>query len=316
VDDCPGREPPRAARRSDGFPLDWPRAAERQRDLPWQAVGVAWIEVGDRVWYRRYPAWDVNVGVIAGAGGLLLVDTLSSPREARTLRADLAELPGGADAVRWVMNTHAHFDHWFGNAVFAGARIVAQAQMPRDAAGTLAEQKEFLAARSEPYRSDMASLELAWPDELVAESAAADLGDRQVHFSYLGRGHTRHDLVASVATGTDREPAQAVLFAGDLIESSAPPAFGPDSFPLDWPRAARALSGLAEGAVVVPGHGPHVDAAFVASQGEELGQVASQIHRLHAAGVPETDALAAGSWPWDACLLDDAVRRGYAQLSC
>ncbi len=274
---------------------------------------MTWTEVGDRVWYRRYPAWDVNVGVIAGAAGLLVIDTLASPREARTLRADLAGLPGGADAVRWVMNTHAHFDHWFGNAVFAGARILAQAQMPRDAAGTLAEQKEFLAARGEPCASDMASLELAWPGELVARSAVADLGDRQVRFSYLGRGHTGHDLVASVADA-GHAAARAVLFAGDLIESSAPPAFGPDSFPLDWPRAVRTLRGLAEGGVVVPGHGQHVDAPFVAGQGGELDQVASQIRLLHAAGVPERDALAAGSWPWDPPLLEDAVRRGYAQL--
>ncbi len=308
---------------------------------------MAWIEVGDRAWYRRYREWDANVGVIAGSGGLLVVDTLSSPREARILRTDLAELPGGADAVRWVLNTHAHFDHWFGNAVFPGALILAQEAMPREAAGTLAEQKQFLAARGEPWTSDMASLELAWPDELVGESGIADLGDRQVRLCYAGRGHTGHDLIASIATemahegsvGTDpaahegspdTDPAvhgasvgtdsaahgaSAVVFAGDLVESSAPPAFGPDSFPLDWPHAVRALHALAEGAAVVPGHGPHVDGAFVASQGESLEQVASQIRLLHAAGVPERDALAAGSWPWDTALLAEAVRRGYAQLS-
>ena len=81
----------------------------------------------------------------------------------------------------------------------------------------------------------------------MAERVTLDLGDRAVELVDLGRGHTGNDLVVVV-------PAAGVVFAGDLLEESAPPAFGDDCFPLEWPATAGAV--VAEGgAVYVPGHG-------------------------------------------------------------
>jgi len=77
---------------------------------------TAWEEVAADVFRRRYQPHDVSVCVVRGAGGLLVCDTRSSHRQADEIRADLKEL--GALPVRWVVNTHAHFDHSFGNARF------------------------------------------------------------------------------------------------------------------------------------------------------------------------------------------------------
>ena len=85
----------------------------RRRRLP---LMPDFSEVADRVWVARYPWFDVNVTVVAGSGGLLVVDTHSSSRAAREVVGDVRRL--GAGTVTGVVNTHEHFDHTFGNAVF------------------------------------------------------------------------------------------------------------------------------------------------------------------------------------------------------
>lgn len=78
-----------------------------------------WVELADRTFCRRYDPWDVTVGVVVGAAGVLVVDTRASEEEGRQLLADLRELDHRLP--RWVVNTHAHFDHVRGNAVVARA---------------------------------------------------------------------------------------------------------------------------------------------------------------------------------------------------
>ena len=75
----------------------------------------AWDEVGDGCFRRRYQRFDLNVGVVRGSDALLVLDTRSDLREADKLLADLR--PFGLP-VRWVVNSHYHFDHTFGNQRF------------------------------------------------------------------------------------------------------------------------------------------------------------------------------------------------------
>ena len=49
-------------------------------------------EVADRVWVARYEWFDVNVTVVAGSAGLLVVDTNASAPAARAVLADLRRL--------------------------------------------------------------------------------------------------------------------------------------------------------------------------------------------------------------------------------
>ena len=79
-----------------------------------------WHEVGDQVYVRRHVSLDLNCGLVVGEGACLVIDTRSHDGEARDL----------IDAIRhltrhpWVVvDTHAHFDHAFGNASFRPATI-------------------------------------------------------------------------------------------------------------------------------------------------------------------------------------------------
>src|SRR5215211_8735649 len=80
-----------------------------------------WQEVGDRVFTRRFEFFNQQIGVILGGRDVLVVDTRSTPAQAREILADLRELT--RDPVTLVVDTHWHFDHAFGNSVFRPASI-------------------------------------------------------------------------------------------------------------------------------------------------------------------------------------------------
>ena len=261
-----------------------------------------WHEVADRVFQRRYQPFDVSVCAIVGTDGIAVVDTRCSPEEARELREHLRGLSPAP--VRWVVNTHVHFDHVGGNAEFVAPRQLPPAELW----GHRAMAAALVAGRDDPEGYLTVPLSPVVPDHLVDRVGVLDLGDRLVRLVHPGLGHTDGDLLVHV-------PDADVLLAGDLVEESGPPALGPDSFPLDWPDTLeRLLDVVGSGTVVVPGHGGPVDAAFVRGQRDDLAAVAGRIRALHAAGVPAGEALAAGGWPYPASDLEHAVTHAYAAL--
>jgi len=294
------------------------------------AHGAGFFEVADRCFVARYDYLDVNVGVVAGERGLLVVDTHATETEARRVVADLRRLGlGPSDDVVAVVNTHQHFDHTFGNVVFAeeydGVQLIAH----ENAAAALAELSPALQAEAASYAEDpqtpedrdettrqrhrdIATTRVVVPAQTFSSARAVDLGDRFVEVVHPGRGHTGGDAIVRV-------PDVDVTFTGDLVEESAArsgvPGFGDDCFPLEWPATLDLVIGLLAGdAVVVPGHGLPVDRAFVEEQRASVGIVAETIRRLAAEGVAPADALPAGDWPYPAEELRHAVTRGYAQL--
>ena len=146
------------------------------------------------------------------------------------------------------------------------------------------------------------------PERLVVERQVIDVGDRGVELVHVGRGHTDNDLVVVVPDGD-------VVFAGDLLEESDPPAYGDDSYPLDWPATVAELVGIGA-TTFVPGHGDVMAAAAAIEQSRAIGIVADLIRELHAAGVGVADALveAGDRWPFPPATLVRAVERGYAAL--
>lgn len=243
-------------------------------------------EIADRIWLRRFPSYDVNLVVVGGERGLVVVDTLAGADEARAAITDLERLDGDVVAV---VNTHDHFDHVLGNATFR--------ERWRDV--------PIHATEEAAARTDAAAPPA---DHTFSSAAVIDLGDRQVELVHPGRGHTAGDLVVRV-------PDVDVLLAGDLVEESTPPALGEDSWPIEWATTLDLVLGLLTPAsVVVPGHGKPVDRQFVEEQCDDLRAVAETIRGLVEQGVPEADALAAAEWPFPTDALRHAVARGYAQL--
>lgn len=86
--------------------------------------------MADGVFCRRYEPWDVTVGFVRAAAGVLLIDTRANPNEGAELRRDLLQLDSRPP--RWVVNTHQHFDHVGGNGCFPEATIHAGAETTID----------------------------------------------------------------------------------------------------------------------------------------------------------------------------------------
>lgn len=119
-------------------------------------------EVADRVWVARLPEHDVNVSLVAGSAGLVVVDTYLADYPLLDLVRGVSPLP-----VLHAVNTHVHFDHVEGNGLFDS--VVAH----------------------ENCRADGVT-------RTFSSALVLDLGDRQVELIHPGRGHTDGDLVVRV----------------------------------------------------------------------------------------------------------------------
>lgn len=278
------------------------------------------VELADGCYARRYPEWDTTVGVVVGGAGTLVVDTRASGVLGAALRDDVRRLAPDRP-VRWVVNTHAHFDHTFGNVAFDGAIVCAHENAAAGLAAEGERVKELIRADPSPdpafpaisagVLAAVLATDYRVPDVTFSSVSTLDLGDRYVELVHPGRGHTDGDVVLRV-------PDADVMFVGDLVEESGDPSFGSDSFPLEWGSALDLVVGmLTPSSVVVPGHGVAVDRAFVQDQRADVAAVGALVRTLYAQGVPREEALAAGgdAWPYPADGLAAAVERGYAHLA-
>ena len=250
------------------------------------ADAAGWTEIGDRVFVRRYAFYDQNIGVVLGRDSALVIDTRTTYPQAREILDDLRELTSAP--VEVVVDTHGHYDHAFGNAVFRPATIWGHVGCGPFMARTGDARRPQLVAELPNLADDLHEVVVDPPDRTFEEQAVVDVGDRQVELRFLGRGHTDHDAIVLV-------PGTGVMFAGDLLENGAVPSFG-DSYPLDWPATVDRLTPLVE-RIAVPGHGDPGGPQWVAEQAAALHVVADLGRRIAAGAIGLDEALASNPYP-------------------
>ena len=260
-----------------------------------------WREIADRVYARRYPDFDLTIGLIVGDGEMVLVDTRASARQARELRD---ELRGIAQGRLHVVNTHHHFDHTFGNFVFLPADIWSHERCALRLREDGETARAALAAAMPESAEEYAETRIVPPNMTFRDGAELSLGGRKVELHYFGRGHTDNDIAVVV-------PDVQVMFAGDLVEESGPPAFE-DSYPMEWPGTLGRLLEAAHGPIV-PGHGAVVTRSFVAGQMADLDALAKLARRVQLDGGSVADALPLSPFPPAAAR--EALVRAFAQLT-
>ncbi|MEW1840247.1 MBL fold metallo-hydrolase [Nonomuraea angiospora] len=258
-----------------------------------------WQEVGDRVYVRRHKSYDMNVGLVVGDGHCLVLDTRSSHREA----ADLVEAVRRITGSPWtVVNSHSHFDHYFGNAIFRPAEIWGHVRCAEEIEQDGEQQRAAMIKGRPEQREEFEEVTIVPPDHTFTSAASLDIGGRMVHLQYFGLGHSSNDVVLHV-------PDAGVVFAGDLVEEGAPPAFS-DSYPLDWPLTMTAMLDELPEQVIVPGHGAVVDRAFAQAQQAELALVAELARRAHVEGLRDLIKL----FPYPEDVTRQAIERAFLQL--
>nr|MBA3232720.1 MBL fold metallo-hydrolase [Propionibacteriales bacterium] len=165
------------------------------------------LEVAAGCFVLRYNEWDVTIGVVVGADGVLVIDTRASQRQGQRLVDDVRRVASGT-GIRWVVNTHQHFDHTFGNLAFSGATIHAHENAAAGLVSAGDRIKDMIRADpsldpdspaiTEEVLAEVVETSYRLPDETFSSTAVIDLGDRYVELAYPGRGHTDGDLVLSV----------------------------------------------------------------------------------------------------------------------
>jgi cyclase len=150
--------------------------------------------------------------------------------------------------IRYVLDTHHHGDHAYGNAVFAkeGASIVAQANCARLL--RLNGPKEFEEAGKGPTgRKDVRESKLKVPNLVFDDKLVLDDGKQRVEFLFLGHAHTSGDAFAYL-------PQHKLLCTGDACVNGAYNFMGHGDS-ASWIRVMERAQQL-DVKFVLPGHGP------------------------------------------------------------
>lgn len=221
------------------------------------------------------------VVALATAKGLVVVDATGSPHTAGLLRGVIEE-EFGRDDFAYLVQTHYHWDHAWGNAAFPEATIVAHAaareMINRDRTllpdilsnrrQHLREVEDELAAldQDSPERGPLelrrafqersvrgmeGGFDIRTPEITFTDRLELDLGDLTLHLAFFGRAHSGNDVLVQI-------PEEELLLTGDLfLDIGWLPLFAglPD---LDIPRWIKVLTVALDGedpvSQVVPGH--------------------------------------------------------------
>jgi glyoxylase-like metal-dependent hydrolase (beta-lactamase superfamily II) len=219
-----------------------------------------------------------NNVVIIGNRDVLVVDTGTTPAAARAFVEDVKLVT--PKPVRYVVNTHFHYDHTDGNQVYAGKADIIAHDYVKQAIQTLDvlhrepyqtsqlvnvprridDLKKQIAGAKDAAAKQMLQQQLKVaqdgfeqlkeikptpPNVTYSTKKVLDLGGREVQLLFLGRGHTNGDTVIFL-------PKEKIVASGDLMESQI--AYMGDAQFSEWITTLDALKRL-DFDTDLPGHG-------------------------------------------------------------
>jgi cyclase len=266
----------------------------------YSALGTGMLNVGS------------NSALIVNADDALVVDSHITPEAARVMLQEIRSLTD--KPVRFLINTHFHFDHTDGNQVFGpSVEIIGHEFTRRKLAGDFLHEPIFvnsvsglpkqiadLEARAaaetdatakarleqqvrvqRAYQEQLKEIKPTPPNVAFSDSMTLVRGGREIRLLFLGRGHTGGDVVVYL-------PAERVVCTGDLLVNGI--ANLVDGYVNEWPAALDKLAAL-DFDEVIPGHGePFKGKDKIGFFQAYLRDVWAQASKLHDTHVPAEDA--------------------------
>jgi cyclase len=273
-------------------------------------------KIADGVYYATVtrPGLGSNNVVIVNDADVLVVDAGTSPAAARAFVEDIKKLTD--KPIRYVVNTHWHYDHTAGNQIFGPeVQIIATDYLHQMLATVdvlhrepfLTSQVTALSARIDTLNGQIAAeanaqqkaalqkdladaqrlqqqnseIKVTPPNVYYSTKMVLQKGGREIDLMFLGRGHTGGDTVVYL-------PKERIVCTGDLMESRL--AYMGDAFFGEWITTLEALKKL-DFAVDLPGHGtPFTNKSLITDYQAYLADLVNQVTKLKNDGVSPDDA--------------------------
>ncbi len=191
-------------------------------------------------------SFGANVGLIVGSNGLVVVDTLSSAKDARKMIDQIRKITD--KPIRYVIDTHSHFDHVMGNSEFEkqGATIISH-ESCREAMVQFGDNATKV-LKAMGYSDEMLDgTTVAYPSLTFQKGMKIDLGNVTVELTYLFPSHSPGSILVSV-------PGEKVLFTGDILFTDFHPYIGAGDID-GWQKNLDYIMAF-DTEKIIPGHGP------------------------------------------------------------
>ena len=190
--------------------------------------------------------WDIcNSGFIVGDDGVLVIDAMMVASQVRLYMEEIRKVTD--KPIRYVVNTHHHVDHSFGNQFYLPAEIVSHRGC-REALITRGADVGMLSERYPHYRDDWAEARLTPASISYEDKMIVHLGGKVIELLHPGPAHTYGDTLVYL-------PEDKVLFTGDVAFHYLTP-LARDGHISNWIKVANGILNHLDATTLIPGHGP------------------------------------------------------------
>ncbi|PKV49696.1 glyoxylase-like metal-dependent hydrolase (beta-lactamase superfamily II) [Aquimarina sp. MAR_2010_214] len=224
--------------------------------------------------------WNSNVHFVVTEKGVLLFDSGSSESIGNKIKKAIKSVTD--QPVRWIINSHSHADHWFGNAAFTNTAF--EIITSNKALVTMKEHGQpSLEFYSKVTKGTIGSTQLVYPTVILLQGIKRNFGGIDVEFILSNDGHSPGDILIWL-------PKQKIIIGGDVLSSDWMPMITGHG---NVPNLISMLNTVAKlnPTIVLTGHGKATNVESVIRDADLLSSVWKQVKSDYEKGKKPNETL-------------------------